>query len=676
MPLNRSWPWSGLPREARDTLFLLAVIGLIVTLQAPQLPAWCTAMAIALLGWRGWLAQAQRPLPAAPWRLGVLALALGATWVSHRTWLGPEAGVTLIVVLLALKTLELRARRDAFVVFFLGFFTLLTQFFHSQSLATALGMGLAVLGLLTALVLAHMPVGQPPLWRAMRLAGGMALLGTPIMLLLFLGFPRLPPLWGLPADSTLGRSGLSGQIRVGDIARLALDDSIALRVAFLAGPRPAPDQLYFRGPVLSVFDGQTWRPSHQIGLLDSARPDLQLQGPAVRYQLTMQPSQRPWLLTLEATPAVPALGGEQPRQTPDGQWLLRRPLIDTTRFEAEAWPQHRHGPLSRTLELQADLELPPARNPRTLQWAQDLRRQLGAEADAPRVVAHVLETLRQGGYRYTLEPGLFGPDSADEFWFDRRQGFCEHIAASFVILMRALDIPARLVTGYQGGELNPVDGLWTVRQSDAHAWAEVWMAGQGWVRVDPTTQVQPARTQALERLLPAPGLVASALLQLNPGLLRQVQALWEAANSRWNHWILNYTQSRQFDLLRQLGVSQPDWTDLLVALGLALAGASAAGLAWALWARPRPDPWLRLWQRTLRRWQRAGWSLPAHATPGRLMQAMEPLPAPDRDAWREALRALERQRYDPQDRTPLSALARRLRALPVPPCPMPPPPRP
>ena len=204
-----------LPRDARDTLFLLAVIGLILLPQLPNLPWWCSTLAAIVLLWRGTLAVQGRPLPARGWRIALLALTLVATYSTYRTLLGRDAGVTLVVILLALKTLELRARRDAFVIFFLGFFTMLTNFFYSQSLATAFAMLLALLGLLTALVNAHMPVGKPPLAQAARTAGGMALLGAPIMLVLFMLFPRMAPLWGTPNDAMTGRTGLSNTMRVG-----------------------------------------------------------------------------------------------------------------------------------------------------------------------------------------------------------------------------------------------------------------------------------------------------------------------------------------------------------------------------------------------------------------------------------------------------------------------------
>ena len=594
-----------LPRDSRDTLFLLAVIGWILLPQTEHLPLWCSLLAATVLVWRGWLALTLRPLPSKWWLMGFLVLTLGATFASHRTLLGRDAGVTLIVVLLALKTLELRARRDAFVVFFLGFFTMLTNFFFSQSLLTAASMLIGLLGLLTALVNSHMPVGRPALGQAARTAGSMALLGAPIMLVLFVLFPRLAPLWGTPDDAMSGRSGLSGQMQVGSIARLALDSSVALRVRF-EGTTPSPAELYFRGPVLSSFDGREWRPlPASLSTRLQPQANLQVSGTPLRYEVTLEPNNRPWVLVLDATPQAPELPGFAPRMTRELQWLANAPIHDLVRYQATSYPQFRHGPLQPVSGLLDYLSLPAGFNPRTQQWAAELRRD-PRYPDAVSRIDAALNRLRTGGFSYTLEPGLFGEHSADEFWFDRKQGFCEHIASSFVILMRAMGIPARIVTGYQGGERNTIDNFWVVRQSDAHAWTEVWLAGQGWVRIDPTASVAPARIGTLQRL-PAPqGLFANAIGTVNPALRLNLRAMWEAVNNRWNQWILNYSQSRQLNLLRQLGFESPSWEDL----GLLLAGcivlASLGGAAWTLWERRRHDPWLRLLARAQQRLRQAG----------------------------------------------------------------------
>ena len=641
---------AALPRDARDTLLWLALIGWVVVLQAEHIPLWCIALTAAVLGWRGTLAWQGQPLPSRWWRLGLLALTIGATLLTHRTLLGRDAGVTLIVVLLALKTLELRARRDAFVVFFLALFTLLTHFFYSQSLLTALGILLALWGLLTALVNAHMPTGKPPLWHAARVAGGMALLGAPVMVVLFVLFPRVAPLWGIPGDGMAGRTGLSGQMQVGHIASLAQDTRVALRVKF-DGPAPATSDLYFRGPVLSRFDGSTWRsPRSSLPEPLQLRHSLQVAEPAVRYEVTLEPSQQPWVMVLDATPQAPTLPGHELTLTPALQWVSTKPITELVRYTATSHPQFRHGPLTAEVGLQDFLELPPGFNPRLMALAQRWRQDSGHSPDAaPALVARALTELRTGDYLYTLEPGPYGTHSADEFWFDRKLGFCEHIASAFVVLMRSLDIPARVVTGYQGGERNPVDGFYTVRQSDAHAWTEVWLATQGWVRVDPTAAVAPSRTAGLQRLAVPGGLVGQALGTLSPALTEHLRATWEAVNNRWNQWVLNYSQSRQLDLLKNLGFASPSWQDLGYVLAGLLSAVSLAGAGWALWERRQHDPWLRLLQQARRQAQRLGLEAGPDSTPRQLAQQLHSQFAhhPHTPAVAQWLLQLEALRYAP-----------------------------
>jgi transglutaminase-like putative cysteine protease len=648
--------FSHLPRDTRDTLFVLAVIAWVIAPLTPEIPLWCSLLSTAVMVWRGVLAWRGQPLPSKWWLVGLLALCLGATLISFKTLLGRDAGVTMVVVLLALKTLELRARRDAFVVFFLGFFLILTHFFYSQSLLTAAAMLVALLGLLTALVNAHMPVGKPPLWQAARLAGGMALLGAPIMVLLFVLFPRVAPLWGLPSDAMTGRSGLSASMTVGNIASLALDGSVAMRVRFDSTP-PPQSALYFRGPVLSHFDGRAWqaRPSPLPNRL-RLPADLQVAGDPVRYQITLEPNRLPWLLVLDATPQAPALEGKTARMTRELQWILDQPVTDLLRYDVQSYPDFQHGPRQRVPGLEEYLALPNGFNPRTLQLAAELQRDPRyARSSNAQWVDVVLQRLRSEGYRYTLDPGVFGQHSADEFWFDRKAGFCEHIASSFVILMRALNVPARIVTGYQGGEKNPVDDFWTVRQSDAHAWTEVWLEGRGWQRVDPTSAVAPGRTGTLQRLTPPRGAIANAILgSVNPALALNLRAAWDAVNNRWNQWVLNYTQTKQLDLLKNIGFNEPNWQDLIYVLCALVVAASLGGAAWSAWERHQQDPWLRLLQQALGRLRVAGIRLTPNSTPRQMAQQLmasslssSPKPNPQRQAWHDWLIRLETLRYAP-----------------------------
>ena len=664
-----------LPRDARDTLFLLCVIVWVIAPQVANLPGWAIAMAGGLLLWRGWLAWKGQPLPGRWTVAALLGVAVAGTLLTHRTVLGRDAGVTLIVMLLALKMLELRARRDAMVVFFLGFFTMLSNFFFSQTLATAAAMLVALLGLLTALVNAHMPVGRPPLAQSFRMAARMALLGAPIMVALFMLFPRMSPLWGVPGDAMAGRSGLSGSMRVGSIAELVLNEEVALRVKF-DGPEaalPPQSAMYFRGPVLTGFDGVEWRaepfPEDSPWAARVAlRANLQVQGEPIRYEITQAPQRQPWLMVLEATRDAPQLPAMRAYMTQDLQWMTTRPITEMLRYRAESYPDYRHGPTSPVPQLKVHTELPLDSNPRTRALAAQMLADPALNGrGAQAFVDAALARLRTGGYTYTLEPGVYGQHTADEFWFDRKEGFCEHIASSFVILMRALEIPARIVTGYQGGERNPVDGYWTVRQSDAHAWAEVWIAERGWVRVDPTGAVSPGRVGEFRRLQAPQGALATAVgTVISPGFVRQLRAAWEAVNNGWNQWVMNYTQSRQMDLLKALGFHAPSWQDLTTVLGALIVAAALAGGAWGLWERSRHDPWLRLLARARQRLARAGLPL-AESLPPRAMaqetQAHFGDAAAPVAAW---LLRLERLRYAPEPGTELAALKREFTTLPWP----------
>jgi transglutaminase-like putative cysteine protease len=660
---------TALPRDARDTLFLLVVVAWVVLPQVGNLPLWCSLLTGAVLLWRGWLAWSSKPLPGGWTLLAVLAATIAATLLTHKTLLGRDAGVTMIVVLVALKTLELRAKRDAFVIFFLSFFTMLTNFFFSQSLLTAAAMLIALLGLLTALVNAHMPVGKPPLMKAARTAFGMALLGAPIMAVLFLLFPRMAPLWGIPGDAMSGRSGLSSSMQVGTIASLALDDTIAMRVKF-EGAAPPQRNLYFRGPVLSRFDGREWRPLRtQTANLRAQMPsNLTVNGPAINYEVTLEPTNRPWIFVLDAAATPPKVPGYEAVMTSELQWLTDKPVTDIVRYKAQSHVDYTHGSLLGGA-LMEYTELPPDSNPATRNLAKRLMQE-NPGGDAMTLAQAAMRLLSTGGYVYTLDPGVYGDNTADEFWFDRKQGFCEHIASAFVVLMRAANVPARVVTGYQGGEANSIDGFWVVRQSDAHAWAEILQVGRGWVRVDPTSAVSPGRVGTFQRLQPQRGVIASAIVTMSPGLSQNLRAAWEAMNNGWNQWVLNYTQSKQLNLLKDIGFESPSWEDLSYVLIAIVVFVSLCGAAWTLWERSQHDPWLRLLARARKELHKAGVEVPATTPPRRMAQVISQQFGPAASsALADWLLRLEALRYAPAGRASqdLAVLQREFKQLSWPP---------
>jgi transglutaminase-like putative cysteine protease len=638
-----------LPRETRDTLLLLGVIGFTAAPHLSHLPTWCNVLVVVVLAWRARIALAGGALPGRWLMWALLLLTGGLTLWSERTLLGREAGVTLLVALLALKTLELRARRDALVVFFLGFFLLLTQFLYSQSLLTGLWMLAALWGLLAALVLAHMPVGRPSVAQAAAVAARATTLGLPLMALLFMLFPRIGPLWGLPQDAA-GRTGLSGTLRLGGVAKLANDDAIAFRLRFF-GPRPLDYQLYFRGPVLATTDGREWtRLVPTVAPPQRTRAELETAGAPLRYEMTIEPARVNVLPLLEATPdrpgAAPHAEGWLFTLRPDLQWQADRPLAERVRIEGSAWLEFRHGPREPVPGLRDFTRLPQAAHPRTRAWAAELRARPELRAAGPEQLSQaVLQHIRGAGFTYTLEPGAYEGDGIDEFWLDRKVGFCEHFAAAYVVIMRSLDVPARIVTGYQGMDLRPQDGYWIVRQANAHAWAEYWRPGVGWVRVDPTAAVSPERVQAGRSLLPPPGLVAGALATIDPALAAQLREAWEMLNNRWNQWVLSYSRSQQFGLLQSLGFDTPTWQDVATLLITTLCALALVGAAWAWWDRHRQDPWLGLARRVQQRLQRLGVVVLPHEPPRTRAARIRAQLGRRGEAAASELEALDRLRY-------------------------------
>lgn len=600
-----------LTREGRDTLWLLLALALSLAPHLSRLPLWCSiGTALALL-WRARLAWRDAPLPPR-WVLFIsLATSVGLTLSTHQSLFGREAGITLVTVLAALKTLELRARRDAFVVTCLGFFLAFTQFLYSQSIVMALLMLMATWALLSSLVLAQRPLGRPTLGSALKASGQSLLWGLPLMLALYVFFPRLGPLWSLPSDAG-SKTGLSDRLKLGHVSELALDDTIAMRVRF-DGAAPRPNQLYFRGPVLTWFDGQTWSaratPFRQQAQTD-AEPVIQAQGRTLSYQVTLEPTRLRSLPLLDGTLAA---GPTPPRTQPEMRrwgldWQTARPVADRIQVSAQAWLGARDTSVEGFTRQTPYLQLPQGFNPRTLTWARAQRaRPELAQADARTVSQALLQHIRTEKFVYTLAPeddapaadGRPEPHLIDRFWLDRRTGFCEHFATAYVVVMRGMGIPARVVTGFQGAELNVVDGLYVVRNSDAHAWAEFWQAGEGWIRVDPTAAVAPERIERSSAQRLAQGGLAGVLGEGQGQWWRTWRAYIDAGNHRWNVWVLQYAREQQLSLLQNWGVDAHNWADLLRICAIIFAGVSLGGLAWLWWQRPRTvhSPWERtMWQ--------------------------------------------------------------------------------
>lgn len=553
----------------------------------PQLPPWLAALCLAIWAWRALLAWTGRPLPHRHVR-NLLALGgLGGVLLQFGHVFGQQAGIPLFLLLIFVKLLETDTARQKRLLLLLGYFVVLSYFLTSQILPVAAYM-LGVALLLTA-ALAQQTAGPAAgLLRPLRTAAGLLLAGLPLALLLFVFFPRLDhPLWSLPSSEQASRTGLSDTMSPGDFGRLILSGEVAFRAVF-RGPPPDPRHLYWRGPVLETFDGRIWRTGPRALMNEVPAQAL---GAPLAYALTLEPHGLDWVFTLGLPVSLPP----GTRLLAGMQLASQQPIEQRRRFELVSHPDYRLGAGGE--ELARALALPPGFNPR----ARDLAARWRAESASSEAVIEKALALYRASFAYTLDPPLLGADSVDDFLFGSRRGFCEHFAGSFVFLMRAAGIPARVVTGYQGGEPNPLDGHLLVRQSDAHAWAEVWLGERGWTRVDPTASVAPARVeQGLAAALPARELPAG-LARLHAGWLRGLRHVWESVNHGWNQWVLGYTLERQLRLLSRLSPGLPRNAASLAALTVLAGLAALAWLAWRYGRQPAADPALRLYHRFQRR---------------------------------------------------------------------------
>lgn len=639
-----------MPREQRDVLFTLGVLAFILIPHFFYLPPWIIMVTLSTLLWRAWISKdPSRKLPGKLTRFILLCAFVGLTLISYRSILGPEAGGCLLVVLLALKTLELRARRDALVIFYLGFFLIMIGFFHSQNIPTAFILLIGLTGLLAALINAHMVAGYPPLKDAFRVAIRLVIMGMPLMVVLFMLFPRLDPLWGLP-DSALAKTGVSDTLSINSISQLVQDNAIAFRIRFDKAA-PAQENMYFRGPVLELFDGRTWHArsfsTQPLTLRREAVFDHD--DSSVTYEITMESTNQPWLFTLDFTPEVKGLSEGNTQMGRNYQWLSNKIITNRLQYKGTAYLQYRIDLQKSTQWQEADTQLPGAGNPRTRQWARELLQnpefaQLNARGKADWLLKHI----QTEEFFYTLTPpGEYTPqNAADQLWFDYKSGFCEHYASSFVILMRALGIPARIVTGYQGAERNYVDNYWIVRQSNAHAWTEIWQEENGWIRIDPTNAIAPHRV-LVERL--AQNTDTDNFADL--GFVAQLLMRWDALENAWNQWVLAYNTNMGIDLLERLGIKSANWMTLFKVLMGVLSAIVLFVVLFYKWKRREKDNWLKVYNLLCKKLQKAGIQVNTGIPPRTVAHLLEESKANNHEQVSNVLFGLEKLRYAPSSFT-------------------------
>ena len=587
----------------RDLGWLCGCLVFVIAPHALRVPWWLTLFAVCLFGWRTHLALGNRRLPSVWLLIGVAALGMAAIGIEYRTLFGRSAGIALLMMLAGLKLLEMRSHRDATMVVFLCYFLILTNFLFTQTIPTALVMCGALVAITGALVSFSAP--KLGAMASLRTSGLLLAHAVPISLVLFLLFPRVQgPLWGMPQDAYSGISGLSDTMTPGNLAQLSLSDATAFRVLF-KGQAPRPRQLYWRGPVLWDFDGRTWRTGPRRL---RAADDVEGGEGTFEYSVVLEPHNRNWLFALETAASLPPNAW----LSNDGQILSNSEVRSRMRYEMSSIAGGRRTNPETPGSLARASLLPPGYNPRTLALAQEWRRSISNDEA---MVAHAIAWLRGRSYVYTLLPPLLGRDSVDEFLFDSKRGFCEHFSSAFVVLMRAAGVPARVVTGYLGGDFNPLDGYLTVRQAEAHAWAEVYVQQRGWIRVDPTAVSVPGRIESgMAGAVPS-GDPVPFLMRVDAAWLKSIRYNWEALSNQWNLWVLGYNTERQRVFLSRIGLSDADWRDLATLLISALGVIVAILLGWSLKRLVRPDPVQQSWLAFCRKLAAAGLPRAEHEGP-------------------------------------------------------------
>jgi protein-glutamine gamma-glutamyltransferase len=613
----RHWPAS-----ARVPGFLATVILMTLLPHATHLPPWIPLLFVALTSWRLWIEVHAAALPPR-WLRSVMALSLTLLIaLNFRMFNGLEAGTALLSVMAGMKFLESRSIRDYTVIIFIAFFLLFSELLYAQSLAMLPYLMVCALISITALMQLHLGEGTLTLSSALRRTSRMLLQALPLTVLLFLLVPRLPgQFWVLPTRDA-ATSGLSDEMSPGDVIKLMLSDEVAFRVEF-TGDAPLNNQMYWRAIVLHEFDGRTWR-RQRGGFF--APTNLATRGTPYRYRMLLEPTNLPF---------VPAL--DMPLQSD-----LRRSFIGNDRQLMSILPIAQlmsinmvsAGDYQLDLKLPTPLKridtfLPGALNPR----ARALVREWHSEAaDDAAYLKRLLQWFHTQAFYYTLEPPVLGVNSIDDFLFNTRRGFCEHYASALAFLLRAADIPARVVTGYQGGEYNPLSHYWVIRQSDAHAWVEVWLQNRGWVRVDPTAAIASDRVEKGLNVVSDDSTQDTVLKMSSKTVdwLVDVRQRWDAVNTFWKERIVNFNSDEQRALLDKLGFHDANLRTMATGLLIAFVGFFLGLTSWLAW-KYRPTaiaPEVKLWRALTAKLAQRGVLYQAHEGPvDYLHRAMQQLPA-------------------------------------------------
>ena len=590
--MRRAKKHSGTDGSLLPTLpWTLAALAFAILPHVQYLPLWITAALLGCAAWRWHIERGRRRLPPA-WLRVILALtSFIGVFASFDSISGVGPGSALLAIMAALKLLETRLRRDQFVLLFIAIFLVMSSLLREQYV-WSLPYLVAGIALTMSAWLRMSAGGRITPRHTFAIGGRLLLYAAPLALAMWILFPRIStPFWAVPIDTSTATTGLNDSMSPGDISELSASDEVAFRVRF-EGRTPLPAERYWRGLVLHRFNGRTWS-GWEPGPDPRAHDEIEVAGAPLRYEVMLEPTRQQWVFALD----IPYRWTLNDTQLGRQHQLFRsHPIDQRIAYQAVSYPDYRIGATMSGDPRYWNLQLPANANPRTRELSEQMRsRARGEEA----YIDQVLRMFREEAFYYTLQPPALGRDPVDAFLFDTRRGFCEHYASAFTVMMRAAGIPSRIVLGYQGGEMNLISNHMVVRQSDAHAWTEVWLPQHGWLRVDPTAAVAPERIEAGMSGARFGEVGASWGLSAPSRWVYELTMVWDSVNARWNEWVLAYGPENQGRFLEWLGMERPDWRKMMLTLVVCVVMMLAGISLLLLWRNrpPRPDAAARLYER-------------------------------------------------------------------------------
>ena len=566
-----------IPRSA--LIWILLSVAVVLVPQSVRMPAWISVVAAVCIVWRVLIFRGKLSYPSRWMRILIVLFTLAVSIPQMRSvGIGLDSAAALLALGFVFKLIEMKQKRDIYIVISLCFVMTMVAFLYSQSIvATLYSLG-AILVILGAMIALNRSINISDNWGTSKMAGKILLQAMPLAVVLFYVFPRIAPLWAVPIQSSGASTGVSNEMSPGDISSLGRSGDLAFRVQFENSEAPAHELLYWRGLVLTDFDGETWRRerSRSSFSIASARADKQLQwegrmsrdGAALDYNIILEATQQPWVYGLHLAEAI----DDGLFQSRNFELFNNGPVTQRLSYDLRSYLQSKTDFVLVDRVRRQNLELPSGGNSQSREFARQLRSSVTSDRD---YVMAVLSHFSQNEYFYTLNPALLGNNRIDDFLFENREGFCEHYSSTFAYLMRAAGIPARVVIGYQGAELNPFENYMMVYQYNAHAWNEVWLEDEGWVRFDPTGAVSPDRVRlGVEAALRDDPAFLERSLFSSSGLgsinwINSLRLRMDALEYEWNRRVVNYDEDVQFELFEKIFGQVTEQKILFLLFGLA-----------------------------------------------------------------------------------------------------------